>query len=434
MESEQSQNILYITDSTNFNHRDSTKSFQEKFFLRASLGFGIKNGVQNYQSEETTSTNGCTPRGSLDIRGSLLSVRASQGICKRRGSEKDEDTLSDNSQNLDSSTSEINQTFYLRGSLGYNQIKKSTFQPSEPILELIREETAENLASKNSTPLPQKIISEKYTYLGFLNEEGKRDGFGVCYYSNGDKYFGNWLDDKKEGWGRYYIKREAKTFSGEFRANSIDGFVEYTNKNGVTHQGVMRNQKFVNKEAMIIYHPKYELQGIIEFNAQINKLIGIATIKYSNGTVYEGETLENNEFGWGITKRQDNFLIRGQKNGNDFNSYCEIEYPDGSKYFGWFLNNKREGVGITLSNDGVYSIGRYTEDNKNGGFLSCCRGEAKFDIFLYGFHSKTVDGKEQVINYINLVYPEFKWLWRTNNQNLAQMICEAKERVEEGRN
>lgn len=45
---------------------------------------------------------------------------------------------------------------------------------------------------------------------------GKRTGFGVLLCANGDRYEGHWLDDKKEGPGRYYYRSTNKVYEGEW--------------------------------------------------------------------------------------------------------------------------------------------------------------------------------------------------------------------------
>ena len=39
---------------------------------------------------------------------------------------------------------------------------------------------------------------------------GKRTGLGVLTMANGDRYEGHWLDDKKEGPGRYFYRSTNK--------------------------------------------------------------------------------------------------------------------------------------------------------------------------------------------------------------------------------
>jgi hypothetical protein len=400
MEGEQN---LFSDSIIKFEENQTLRSSKGAQFLRSSITYG-RNSTTSFITDENNlnSSNLSTPRGSFGFQ-----PRGSRGAISRFSNEDD--------FNLENYQTNPGEELNLRGSTGYSNFRKS--------ISFSEIDSAADISYVEPTPIVQTINSEKYKYIGYVSLEGKRDGFGVCYYKNGDKYTGMFKNDKKEGFGKFYIKSAGKTFKGEFKNNTIDGFVEYTNKNGVTHYGVMKNFKFVNKEAMIIDHPKYEFEGIMEFNVQSQKLCGLAKIKYKNGNCYEGETIENCEHGWGITKRNDQHIIQGEKSDNKYNGYCEIQYPNGTIYFGWWSNSKQNGLGITISAKGEYTIGKYLEDIKNGGFLTCCNGATKFELYHFGFLSKTIEQKDVILNYTNLVYPEYRWLCKTNNKVLAEMLC-----------
>jgi hypothetical protein len=284
----------------------------------------------------------------------------------------------------------------------------------------------EEKPEKTKADSPQTLTTEKYKFIGFLNSLKQRHGFGVCSYKNGDKYTGFWVDDKKSGWGRYEFKLTGKIFQGEFKENNVDGYVEYISKNGVIHRGIMKNQKFVNNELMVIHHPRFELSGVMNYDATLGKLIGLAKIYYKNGVIYEGEIVENCECGWGFTKNPDRSLFKGFKTEGVPNGYCEQDSPNGDRFFGHYRNGRKEGLCISYSN-GIYSLGKYMDDFKDGGFLCCDRGEIKFELFLGGFRIKTIEKKEDVINYINLCYPEYRWLYLANNKYLYDMILAKKD-------
>jgi len=197
------------------------------------------------------------------------------------------------------------------------------------------------------------------------------------------------------------------------------------NKQGLVHHGYMKNHKFVNKEAMFIVYPnRYHFSGIMEFGLESNKLTGIATIKYSNGNIYQGETIESMENGWGILKRQDTFIFKGRKENCKYNGYCEIQYPDNSRFYGQFLDNKRSGLGITITQEGTYSLGNYVEDLKDGGFtiLSKQTQNYKFELYLYGFITKTIEKIEHTQSYISMVYPEYCFLTKINHKFLLDLL------------
>jgi hypothetical protein len=281
-------------------------------------------------------------------------------------------------------------------------------------------------ASQENLTEVKKLDTEKFKYIG-ETQNGKKHGFGICNYQNGDYYIGKFNNDKKEGWGKYFVKASGKTFHAEFINNQIEGFVEYSNRQGITHYGYMKNHKFLNNSPMAIINPsKYEFQGIMQFDPVNNKLAGLATINYSNGNIYQGETVESCEDGWGILKRKDNFIFKGQKRSGKFNGYCEIYYPDKSKHYGYFSENKREGLGISISHEGVYCICKYQNDFKEGGCLICCKNNTKMELYHSGFMVKTIE-KDQILNYTTIVYPEYNFLCQVNNQKLAEILWRESE-------
>jgi len=219
--------------------------------------------------------------------------------------------------------------------------------------------------------------------------------------------------------------KNGKTFKGEFKNNAICGFVEYINKQGIIHHGYMEKFKFKNKEAMIIKSSKCNFEGIMEFSGE--KLMGFGKIKYRNGNYYEGETIECTENGWGILYRADNFTIKGERKNNALSGYCEILCSDRSKYFGWFEDNKKNGIGINITCSGVYSIGKYINDYKHGGCLVCEKGVPKFELWQHGFLTKQIEKKEQIYNYTNLVYPEYKYLCKANNKLLYELLSKRED-------
>jgi hypothetical protein len=367
-----------------------------------------------------------TERSSTSFRESLegFNMRGSKGKITKT-TENDESTsntksIEDIVESTQNDASFSLQNFNPRKSIQYGFRKNQNIH-NRNLSEVVEKDEDDET---NITKLKvQNLVTEKYKYVGqTLND--KKQGFGICYYQNGDKYIGNFQEDRKQGWGKYFVKATGKQFYGEFVNNQIDGFVEYTNKQGLTHHGYMKNHKFVNKEAMrISFKEKYQFEGIMEFDAETNKLNGIATIRYQNGNIYQGETIESCENGWGILKRSDGYTFNGIKVDNKFNGYCEIEYPDKSMYFGQFHDNKRNGLGICLSNEGLYCIGEFKNDLKDGAFLTINKeNSVKFELHLLGFMTKTIDKKEYMESYTHMVYPEFEYLTKINHQYLTQKL------------
>lgn len=346
-------------------------------------------------------------------------------------------TTQEDNQTVNGSEKENSEYFNMRGSHG-----KITKMENEQEIQISPVQVSGDLNNLRNTisfsskkPINSKfskrkepilLVTEKYKYTGECDLDNKREGLGICIYKNGDRYTGYFRNDKKEGWGKFYQHSTQKIFNGEFKNNTLDGFVEYINKSGVKHYGYMRNFKFINNETMIIKHPKYEYRGTIEFDYQNNQLLGLGQIKYANGSFYEGETLENCENGWGVLKRNDKFIFSGHKKDNKYNGYGEIYYPNGSKFFGWFLNNKRDGPGICMTKEGS-CLCNYNDDVKNGGCFIVKKDSYSFELWLYGFIVKTLDKKEIIQNYVKNIYPEHQNFLHCPQLTLVDYLCQHSE-------
>ena len=58
-----------------------------------------------------------------------------------------------------------------------------------------------------------------------------KEGYGIYYFSNGDKYEGEWKNDKREGYGIYYYSDKDK-YEGEWKNDLKDGYGIYYYLNG----------------------------------------------------------------------------------------------------------------------------------------------------------------------------------------------------------
>jgi hypothetical protein len=58
---------------------------------------------------------------------------------------------------------------------------------------------------------------------------GKREGFGIMSYSNGEYYEGNWLNGLKHGEGKY--KNFKKMIKGEWKNGELVNEVEGSRRN-----------------------------------------------------------------------------------------------------------------------------------------------------------------------------------------------------------
>ena len=72
---------------------------------------------------------------------------------------------------------------------------------------------------------------------------GKKEGKGIFYYKNGDKYDGNFKDDKKEGKGSFFYNEKGEIYQGNFANDYPNGIGKYFYKNGDRYEGMFKDGK-----------------------------------------------------------------------------------------------------------------------------------------------------------------------------------------------
>jgi hypothetical protein len=156
---------------------------------------------------------------------------------------------------------------------------------------------------------PYNSYQQDSVYLGELDQDNKREGFGKCTYYNGDNYEGYWSDDRPHGLG-VYTWRDGGRYEGEF----VDGKMQGKGK-----------RTFVSKA---------EYTG--EFRA--GKKHGVGSIRFKNGDAYVG--------GWDF---------------DDMSGDGVYTWHTGDKFTGKFSRDKREGPGVLTLESGEEIVGEWID-------------------------------------------------------------------------
>jgi len=187
--------------------------------------------------------------------------------------------------------------------------------------------------------------------------------------------------------------------------------------------------QFVNDECHGPIKILYENNIIksIEGKAHGQEINGLATITYSNGSIYRGNVkrgLPNGEghlFKWDGTVYEGTWTSKSKRyawfehhtnfklyvdmcddkltvlnkikymNGTIYygyvsnfllpNGYGKVLYADGSKYIGWMIDGQRQGQGIYLNSNGDYYSGSWKEDKMDGhGLIYDAVGSCIYDM------------------------------------------------------
>ena len=100
-----------------------------------------------------------------------------------------------------------------------------------------------NKEGQFKTGIHQKTFKEGATYQGQLNNEGFREGKGLFKYKeNEDIYFGDWKDDKFDGFGTYVFTKGDR-YNGELKDGRKNGKGIYYYANGNMYDGNWFNDK-----------------------------------------------------------------------------------------------------------------------------------------------------------------------------------------------
>ena len=155
-------------------------------------------------------------------------------------------------------------------------------------------------------------------------KNGKRHGQGNNTYGNGDKYVGEYKDSKIHGYGTYYYLADNQfkgdKYVGEYRNGKRNGQGTYTYSDGENYAGEYKN----------------------------DKRHGQGTNTYVNGDKYVGEYKDGKIHGYGTYY------------------YLADNQFKGDKYFGEYKNDKRHGQGTYAFSDGAKYVGEWENDNLNG--------------------------------------------------------------------
>jgi hypothetical protein len=162
----------------------------------------------------------------------------------------------------------------------------------------------------------------------------KKNGYGSFYWSNGDRYEGNWVDDNRSGQCTFYWK-DGDRFVGQFIDDNMT-------ENGITTRKII---------------PKLCISGDC-YN-------GYGKFGFTNA-VYEGYFKNGKREGKGKTIAWDGGIYEGEYVIGLPNGKGKYTFTDGSVYEGNWVNGERTGKGIFIWGKGKWEGESYEGDFING--------------------------------------------------------------------
>ena len=215
-------------------------------------------------------------------------------------------------------------------------------------------------------------------YIGQI-VNGLRQGKGTMYYNNGDKYEGEWKDDKKYKGIHYFNEEPFKgdKYDGFFINDKFEGEGIYYWNDGDKYEGNWKNGKrdgkgiyyFNNKDKYVGYfsNDKHDCKGIYYFNDgdiyigefKNDKVEGQGIEFYTNGNKYEGYFIDGQAEGKGIYYYNDGDVYEGDFRNNKFEGKGVFYFKNGDREMGDYINNESVGKHVRLKKNGEVEIKNY---------------------------------------------------------------------------
>jgi hypothetical protein len=182
-----------------------------------------------------------------------------------------------------------------------------------------------------------KFIFDVATFIGTW--ENSATGYGSIYYTNGDFYFGKWVDYKKEGDG-YMVYADSSIYNGDWVDDKQHGIGFFLNGNKELFiKGQYENDQFVEGTDMV------------------------TITKYENGDFYDGEYDENDrKEGIGFMVTHKNEIYKGDWKKDEKNGEGIMRYPNKDLYEGEWKKDNKSGGGTMRFASGVMYNGRWLYD------------------------------------------------------------------------
>ncbi|MDC0983179.1 trypsin-like peptidase domain-containing protein [Amylibacter sp.] len=187
-------------------------------------------------------------------------------------------------------------------------------------------------------------------------QNNKRNGQGINTWADGEKYIGEWQNDKRNGQGNNTWANGEKHV-GLYKNDLRHGQGTYRYANGDTYEGGYKND---DRDGQGTYTYANGRKEVGEFKN--NALNGYATKYFANGTIDKQGIFKDDEFLYAQTKT----LPNCPSSGYFHNCFGLFKYDNGDKYVGEWQNDKSHGQGTYTWADGEKYVGEWQNDQKHG--------------------------------------------------------------------
>ncbi len=222
----------------------------------------------------------------------------------------------------------------------------------------------------NGTISNAKLPPPKPKYVIYEGEmvDSKREGRGICLFTDGTLYEGEWKRNKEHGYGKLMSSdRKQIIYEGEWERGRMQG-------NGTYYYGssdpLKPGSRYVGefRENLRNGIGRYFLADGSVYDGQWRDGVmnGLGVFTWPDHSMYDGVWKDGKRNGQGLLKKADGFIYDGQWVNNTMDGRGIAIYPNGQKYEGSFSNGRREGRGTIVFTNGAVYEGRFRDDAVDG--------------------------------------------------------------------
>ena len=268
----------------------------------------------------------------------------------------------------------------------------------------------------------EKLKKFNWSYEGEMVND-KKEGKGKLVFKNGEFYIGKFKDNKFNGKGVYYYKKNKIKYMGNFVQNHYEGEGTLYKRNGEYYIGHFKKGKKNGKGCEYSKNKTLKYEG--DFIEDIYN--GNGKYIYENGNYYIGSWTDGKRHGKGILyKKSNDPIFKGDFVKDKYEGNGILYYDNGDYYKGEFKNGKRNGKGIeyyksnNIKFEGIY----YDDKIQDGGIFYYEDGSFYIGKFLNGEQNGIgiIAYNENIENYNQLVFNNEK-----NNEYITNMISDIKK-------
>lgn len=210
------------------------------------------------------------------------------------------------------------------------------------------------------------------TYKGDAPINGKLQGYGEYLWADGQKFYGEWKNDKRTGLGVYFYT-PSNRYEGQHLESAFHGNGVYYFESGNVYKGEFTDSKFNG------YGTYYWATGDrYEGQWKSDERTGKGVYYYNDGNIYEGNFLNGKRTGKGILYFSNGDRCAGDFFNDNIDGHGTYFWTNGDVYVGEWNNGQRTGKGIlylgdnekyegTFVNGDLHGFVRYKNDN--GGYF-----------------------------------------------------------------